>query len=148
MITKYRITDLNREVANGLTTDGYYYFQSTRLLDAFGLSDSPAEKAKAIDLILTFNKHLNSLQCDFLRVGFVRLDEPPPGSEPEQEVGVWHGLTYTVQSRRHQNDPLLVTESFCMDFPLLALASMTASMWIQAYENRPQEAIFQVAQGN
>lgn len=148
MITKYRITDLNREVAHGLTTDGYYYFQSMRLMDAFGLSDNPEEKAKAIDLILTFNRHLNRLQCDLMRVGFVRLDEPPPGSDLEREVGVWHGFTYTVQSRRHQNDPLLVTESFRMDFPLLALASMTASMWIQAYENRPQEAIFQVSQGN
>jgi hypothetical protein len=148
MITKYLITSLNREVAHGLNTDGYYYFQSKRLLDAFGLSDSPAEKAKAIDLILTFNKQLNSLQCDLMRVGFVRLDKPPPGSDPEQEVGVWHGFTYTVQSRRHQNDPLLVTESFRMDFPVLALANMTASMWIQAYQNRPQEVIFQVSHGN
>jgi hypothetical protein len=83
-----------------------------------------------------------------MRVGFVRLDEPPPGSDLDQGVGVWHGFTYTVQSRRHQNDPLLVTESFNMDFPLLALANMTASMWIQAYQNRPQEAIFQVSQGS
>ena len=148
MITKYLITDLNREVAHGLNTDGHYYFQSKRLMDAFGLSDSPAYKANAIDLMLTFNKQLNSLHCDLMRVGFVRLDKPPPGSDHEQKVGVWHGFTYTVQSRRHENDPLLVTEGFCVDFPLLTLANMTASMWIQAYQNRPQEEIFKVSQGN
>ncbi len=146
MITQLRITDLNREVANGIATDGHYYFQNKRLMDAFGLADSPTKKAKAIDLILTFNKHLNSLQCDLMRVGFVRLDEPPPGAK--EEVGVWHGFTYTVQSRRHMNEPLLVTESFCMDFPLLALANMTATMWIQAYQNRPQDEIYNISQGN
>lgn len=148
MITKYLITDLNRELAHGLNRDGYYYFKSTRLLDAFGLSDSPTEKTKAIDLILTFNKHLNSLQCDLLRVGYVRLDHPPPGARDQEQVGVWHGFTYTVQSRLHENEPLFVTEGFCVDFPLLTLANMTASMWIQAYQNRPQEEILKISQGN
>ncbi|MGF6276375.1 hypothetical protein ABIB38_004789 [Massilia sp. UYP11] len=46
------------------------------------------------------------------------------------------------------NEPLLVTESFCMDFPLLALANMTATMWIQAYQNRPQDEIYNISQGN
>lgn len=146
MITKYLITDLNREVANGIAVDGHYYYESRKLMDAFGLADSTADTAKAIDLILTFNKHLNSLQCDLMRVGFVRLDEPPLGAT--EQVGVWHGFTNTVQSRLHTNEPLLVTESFCMDFPLLALANMTASMWIQAYQNRPQAEIFKVSQGN
>ena len=85
MITQLRITDLNREVAHGIAVDGQYYFQSKRLMDAFGLADSPKEKAKAVDLILTFNKHLNGLQCDLMRVGFIRLDEPPPGATADIE---------------------------------------------------------------
>lgn len=54
-------------------------------MDAFGLADRPKEKAKAIDLILTFNKNLNSLQCDLMRVGFIRLDESPPGATADIE---------------------------------------------------------------
>lgn len=146
MVYSYDITHLNHEVAHGIETDGHYYFKPSTLMDAFGLATEPHEKATAIDLILTFNKELNALDCDLLRVGFVRL---PEGSEPEgaNVVGAWHAFTYTVQSRNFDNQPLLVTEAFVIEFPLLALAHTTASTWISAYKRRPHEAIRQVANG-
>lgn len=146
MVYSYEITHLNREVARGIEVDGHYYYTPSRLMDAFGLATEAHEKKTAIDLMLTFNKQLNALQCDLMRVGFVRLThEQQP--KTANSVGVWHAFTYAVQSRKHDNKPLVVTEAFEVDYPLILLANMTASTWTSAYRRRPQNEIFKVAQG-
>jgi hypothetical protein len=144
MLTPYRVTQLNRDVAKGIEAEGEYYFQPSKLMDAFGLAAEAHEATTAIDLMLTFNKQLNALQCDLMKVGFVRL---PQGNEPHpNSVGAWHAFTYTVQSRKHDNRPLVVTEAFELASPSITLANMTATTWISAYRRRPQVEIFGVAQ--
>lgn len=132
-----QLTPLHRSIVQGLQDEGHFYFTSQQLMDCFGLAYSTSESAEAIDKILTMNKWLRTLHCEFLRVGFVVV-------APDFST---LAFTYSVQARRHTNNPLEVKEVFALEVPLLALANETASIWIQAFNTKPELDIIQVANG-
>lgn len=131
------MTPLHHSITKGLQDEGHFYFTSQQLMDCFGLAYSTKESAEAIDKILTMNKWLRSLHCELLRVGFVAM-------KPDCSM---LAFTYSVQAKRHKNDPLEVKEVFALEFPLLTLANETASIWIQAFKSKPELDIIQVANG-
>jgi len=51
MLTPYRITNLNRELAKAIEKEGEYYFQPSKLMDAFGLAAEAHEATTAINLM-------------------------------------------------------------------------------------------------
>jgi len=65
----------------------------------------------------------------------------------EQDEELYLGFTYTVQSKKHMNQPLYVVEQFALDYPLLALVSFTAEIWNKAHATMPRTEIDQVAKG-
>ena len=63
--------------------------------------------------------------------------------DQEQKIAV----TYTIQSFKHNNDPLWVNECLLEVVPYLALANMFADFWNKAYEVRPQAEIIKISKG-
>ena len=105
---------------------GEFFFTSKQLMDCFGLAYTVEETRQAIDYMLSFNKWLKNLGCELRQVGFRELDR----------ASLRLAFTYTVQSNRHMNDPLLVNEVCTLQVPLLALANELPSMWVQVYQKR------------
>lgn len=120
---------LNQKVAKGIIEDGYYYFKSGKeVIEAFGLAFEKNDTQKAIDKFLTFTKQLMKLRCDLARFGFAGFDK--------ESMSL--ALTYTVQSKRFDNQPLWVEEKFTMQVPLMMIINQFASLWIDAYNRRPE----------
>ena len=62
MLTPYRVTNLNRELAKAIEAASAYYFQPSKLMDAFGLAQDGA-KVVALSMEFFLNNILQSSQC-------------------------------------------------------------------------------------
>lgn len=167
-----QIKNLHKKVYEGLLKDGEYYFSKDGLLEVFSLALDKEDYKNAVRNILAFNKDMNKKKMEIFKMGFIRLDPSQVSPElkehtasqrrfervqlmmngiikapEEQEEEFYLGFTYTVQSKKHQNQPLFVVEQFALDYPLLALASYTASIWNMAFGKIPMTDIDQVAKG-
>lgn len=167
------LKNLHKKLYEGILKEGEFYFTKDQLLDAFSYSSDKEIYKKAIRNILAFNKDMNKKKLEILKVGFVRLDPSQVSEElkeltasnrrfervqlmmngilkkpEEQESEIYLGFTYTVQSKKHMNQPLYVVEQFALDYPLLAVVSYTAELWNMAYERIPLQDINLVALGN
>jgi len=131
------LTPLGHKVARGLEQQGEFFFTSQELLDAFGLAFSTKDTQKAIDALLTFTKELVPLQCHLRDIGFVEIDR----------AAFIFAFTYTVESKKHDNQPLWIREAFELQIPLLALVNEVASMWFTAFGRRPIRDIHIIARG-
>lgn len=166
------VKNLHRKVHEGVRREGHHYFTKDSLLDAFSLSPSKDDYKTAVRNLLAFNKELSKKKLQLMRVGFVRLSPSEVNPElmtqtqgkrrlervelmlggvltspEEHKEETYMGFTYIVQSLKHENQPLLVTEQFALDYPLLALASFTAEIWNNAYQTTPRSEIEQIARG-
>lgn len=131
------VSPLHHQVVQALEETGEFYFEPQVLLDAFGLAYERAHTQRAIDAILTFNKHMRQLRMQLSHVGFVEVDRAQGR----------FAFAYTLTSTRYQNDPLNVREVFTLQTPLLALVNDTAELWLSAYARRPMQDILAVANG-
>lgn len=132
-------TALGQEIARALVEQGEFYFSSSQqILDAFGQAFERADTQQAIDNILTFTKQLNDLGCHMREFGYRVIDD----SQGK------YALTYTIESHRHENDPLWVNEVFTLDTPLIMLINQFASQWSACYEKAPMQDIINIANGN
>ena len=131
------LTPLAQKLARGLEKQGEFFFSSQELLDSFGLAFTTKDTQQAIDCLLTFTKELVPLQCHIRDIGFVEIDR----------AALVFAFTYTVESKRHQNQPLWVREAFTLQVPLLALINEVASMWVTAFHRRPMKDIQEIARG-
>jgi hypothetical protein len=163
---------LHKKLYEGILEKGEYFFTKDDLLNAFSYSFDKEEYKNAVQNILAFNKDMNKKKMEIMKVGFIKLDPSQVSEElkeqtrskrrfervqlmmggimkapEEQEPEMFVGFTYTVQSKKHMNQPLFVVEQFALDYPLLALVSFTAEIWNHAYVARPQHEIDQVAKG-
>ena len=135
--TAIKFHRLHKELANDLTEHGEYFFKAGDLMDVLGLAHTPEETREAISYLLSLTKELRAMNCQLQRVGFVEIDR-------SKEM---FAFTYCVQSIPHDNDPLMVNECFKLEIPLLALASDTARIWINAYKTRPINDIQLISEG-
>lgn len=127
---------LNKEIAQSLVDTGEFFFKGSQpVLDCFGLAFEREHSIQAIDKMISFTKQLKSLRCELKFFGFRMIDLD------EQKIA----LTYTIESTRHDNEPLWVNEVFKLETPLLSLANDLASLWINAYKSRPEIDILKVA---
>lgn len=132
-------TVLGQNIARCITEHGEFYFSSSQqILDAFGQAFERADTQEAIDNILTFTKQLNDLGCHMREFGYRAIDDRQGK----------YALTYTIESHRHENDPLWVNEVFTLDTPLIMLINQFASQWNACYEKVPMQDITNVAMGN
>lgn len=131
------VTALGQKLARGLEEQGEFFFSSQDLLDAFGLAFEPKDTYTAIDCLLTFTKELVPLECHLKNIGFVEIDR----------AALVFAFTYTVESKKHDNDPLWVREAFKLQVPLLTLVHEVASLWVTAFERRPMKDIQAIARG-
>lgn len=131
------LTPLGRKLAKGLEEQGEFFFSRQELLDAFGLAFDTKDTYEAIDCLLTFTKELVPLQCHLRNIGFVEIDR----------AAQVFAFTYTVESKKHDNQPLWVREAFKLQVPLLALVHTVASTWVTAFEKRPIKDIQAIARG-
>lgn len=131
-------TALGQEIARALVEQGEFYFSSNnQILDAFGQAFEREDSQQAIDNILTFTKKLKKLGCQMRSFGYRVIDD----SQGK------YALTYTIESHRHENDPLWVNEVFTLDIPLLMLINQFAGQWNACYEKIPMQDIINVANG-
>lgn len=167
-----QVKNLHRKVYEGLQREGRFYFTKDSLLEAFSLSPSKEDYKEAVRNVLSFNKELAKKKLQLMRVGFVFLTPSEVNQElladtegkrrlervelmlggvltdpQERKEETYMGFTYMVQSLKYENQPLLVTEQFALDYPLLALASFTAEVWNNAYRTTPRADIEQIARG-
>lgn len=135
----YRIepTKLGLKIANGLEQQGEVFLTSNELLEAFGLAYTGKTTHTAIDSLLSFVKYLQAHQARARDIGFIELDRSK----------LLYAFTYTVESAKHDNQPLWIKEAFTLRVPLLALVHELAELWISAYDRRPQDDIRAVLEG-
>lgn len=146
--TVIKIDALHREVAKAIAEKGEYYFSSSKLFDAFQLEENIETKRKAIDTMLTFNKWLKKLKCEFLLVGIVARNTQEIAAYKQNPEAIIHlSFTYTIQSKRHDNQPLKIDRIFELDFPILAIPNRMAEFWLDAYKEIPEIDILQIANG-
>jgi hypothetical protein len=136
-MTAIEVLSMHKAIADNLTQAGEHFFKARELMDCFGLAYTAEETTQAISDILSFNKWLNSLDCQMQDIGFRELDR----------ANLKFAFTYSVQSRKHDNAPLMVNEMFTLQVPLLALATETARIWSMAYKKVPRDDIRMVAEG-
>ena len=137
-MTAITVTPLHRAVADDLTQAGEYFFPGAKIMDVFGLAYTPEDTRQAIGDLLSMSKWLASLECQLAKFGFREITRS----------SLRYAFTYTIQSERHSNPPIVVNEVFTLQVPLLALASETASMWVNAFARAPRVDILAVAQGH
>lgn len=125
------------KLARGLEEQGEFFFSRQELMDAFGLAYEPKDTYTAIDCLLTFTKELVPLECHLKNIGFVEIDR----------AALIFAMCYTVESKKHDNDPLWVREVFELERPILTLVNEFASMWVTAVERRPLKDIQAIARG-
>lgn len=125
------------KLSRGLEQQGEFFFSRQELMDAFGLAFEPKDTYEAIDCLLTFTKELVPLKCHLKNIGFVEIDR----------AALVFAFTYTVESKKHDNDPLWVREAFKLERPLLTLVHEFASMWVTAFHRRPMKDIHEIARG-
>ena len=131
------LTPLAQKLAQGLEKQGEFFFSSQELLDSFGLAFTTKDTQRAIDCLLTFTTELVPLQCHIRDIGFVEIDR----------AALVFAMSYTVESKKHDNDPLWVREAFKLERPLLTLVHEFASMWVTAFHRRPIKDIQEIARG-
>jgi hypothetical protein len=156
----YRVptTSLHHELRNGLAHHGEFYFTVNQFMDAIGLAFVDTDKKKAVEYVLTFNRWLNTLQMQWFDMGYTLL--------PDNRLA----FTYSVQSTRHKNLPLVVHEIIVPrndpdDFAVIELSgdvsklptdldircyeavNGTALTWISAYKRRPVAEIVKISNG-
>lgn len=129
------VTQLHKDFMSGMEKDGHFYFTPDNLLKAFALAYTGAESQEALNLFLTFNKFIAKHKAQIHNVGFKKFNE--------EKVA----FTYTVQSNRYQNDPLMVDEVFIPNVPMPTLLNETAKIWIQAYKSKPDVSIVRCLNG-
>ena len=134
----------NSQVAKDIATalvdseDKSYYFKSMiELNDVFGLAFKKEDTKEAIDKLITFLKWAKSQRCHVRNIGLKTIDL-------EKQI---FAFTYTFESFRYENQPLLVDEAFKLEFPLLMMANHMAEFWISAYNRRPLAELLKVANG-
>lgn len=88
-------------------------------------------------LLLLLLKSVQAHQARARDIGFIELDRSK----------LLYAFTYTVESAKHDNQPLWIKEAFALRVPLLALVHELADLWVMAYERRPQKDIVAVLQG-
>lgn len=129
---------LNQKVAKSIAEHGYYYFTDGKeVLDAFGLAFEKNDTKKAIDKFVSFTKQLHKWRCDLARFGFDSFDKDK----------MKLALTYTIQSKRFDNQPLWIEEKFDLQVPLIMIVNQFASLWSDAYDRRPEIEILKVVNG-
>lgn len=172
-IVQIELKNLHKKLYEAILKDGEFYFTKDQLLDAFSYSPDKEEYKKAVRNVLAFNKDMNKKKMQIMKVGFIRLDASQVSDElkeetarkrrfervqlmmngilktpEEQDEEIYLGFTYTVQSNKHNNQPLFVVEQFALDYPLLAVVSYTAELWNIAYARLPINDINLVAAGH
>ncbi|MEL4177777.1 hypothetical protein [Roseateles sp. PN1] len=135
----YRIepSKLGLKIANGLEQQGEVFLTSNELLEGFGMAYTGKTTHTAIDSLLSFVKYLQAHQARARDIGFIELDRSR----------LLYAFTYTVESAKHDNQPLWIKEAFILRVPLLALVHELADLWVMAYERRPQKDIVAVLEG-
>ena len=136
-MTAIQVLSMHKAIANDLTQSGEHFFKARELMDCYGLAYTAQESRQAISDILSFNKWLATLDCQMQNVGYRELDR----------ANFKFAFTYSVQSRKHDNAPLMVNEVFTLQVPLLALATETAGIWSMAYKKVPKANILYIAAG-
>lgn len=134
------VSDLGREVARGLQSEGFFHFSAQEIENALLLSYEPDVAQQAMNTLIDWSREVREEGCSLMKMGFV-LDEVKLGSPLRL------GFTYMIQSHRFENDPLLVTELFDWSLPTVVLVHSFAEYILMAYERRPVEAFLEMARG-
>lgn len=166
------VKSLHRKLYEGIRRDSHYYFTRDSLLDSFSLAQDKEEYKSAVRNLLSFYKELSKQNLQLMRVGFIRLpisevnpeliektrsrqrmarvelmlnEVLPTPSDTHEDTFL--AFTYMVQSLKFENQPMVVSEQFALEYPLLALGSFTAEIWNNAYKTAPRSSIEKGAKG-
>ncbi|HDR9180353.1 TPA: hypothetical protein QDB06_000877 [Burkholderia vietnamiensis] len=152
------ITELHKEIRNNLVRHGEHFLTTRQFMDVLGLAFEEADKRQAVDNFISYGKWLHKLRMQMYEMGYILKPDGNlfftyklESTRFKHNQSVFAELLYP---KRDPNDLVMVTFTEGkignvseLDTRIFELVNATASVWISAYEQRPEVDILKASNG-